>query len=267
MVIDRQARLNSVESWGDYYLFTIDTPEIARQAQPGQFLMIKVTETTNPLLRRPISLHNVDGSRLQIFFQVAGQGTRLLSLKKPGDTLDLLGPLGRGFAIPTEISRGQEIFCVGGGRGIAPLYYLAGKLRSAGARPVIFYGGRTKVDLPLVDRLAAAGFEVLVSTDDGSLGFPGLVTSLVEEELKKRQPGFIYACGPDPMMEKLAETCRQKNLSGQFSLESVMGCGFGACWGCVKKVRRNGQVKYLKICQEGPVFPLEEIVWQENDDG
>ncbi len=266
MLIDRQARLVEVESWGDYFLFTFDAPEIARQAQPGQFLMIKVSETTQPLLRRPISLHNVEDTRVQIFFQVAGQGTRLLSSKQPGQRLDLLGPLGKGFSTRPEF-RGREIFCVGGGRGLAPLYYLARELRSLGARPVIFYGGRREADLPLKDRLKAAGFELLVSTDDGSCGFRGLVTSLVEEELNKRKPVFLYACGPDPMMEKLAGICRRQNLSGEFSLESIMGCGFGACWGCVKKIRSGGQAKYLKICQDGPVFPIEEIVWQENEHG
>ncbi|NPV82846.1 MAG: dihydroorotate dehydrogenase electron transfer subunit [Candidatus Aminicenantes bacterium] len=266
MVIDRQARLVEVESWGDYFLFTLDSPEIASQARPGQFLMIRVSETTQPLLRRPISLHNAEGNRLQIFFQVAGEGTRLLSLKKTGQFLDLLGPLGKGFNVRPEF-REREIFCVGGGRGIAPLYYLGRELRAAGAQPVIFYGGRSEGDLPLRYRLETAGFEVLVSTDDGSAGFPGFVTSLVEEELKKRRPAFLYACGPDPMMEKLAETCRREKLPAEFSLESIMGCGFGACWGCVKKIRRDGQEKYLKVCQDGPVFSLEEIVWQEREHG
>lgn len=266
MFIDRKARLIEVESWGDYFLFTIDSPEVARRAQPGQFLMIKVSETTQPLLRRPISLHNVEDSRLQIFFQVAGQGTRLLSSKRPGQSLDILGPLGRGFSLGSGL-RNKEVFCVGGGRGLAPLYYLAGKLKDAGARPIIFYGGRSEADLPLQSRLKAAGFEVLVSTDDGSCGFRGLVTSLVEEKLKQMKPVFLYACGPDPMMEKLAGICRREKLAGEFSLESIMGCGFGACWGCVKKIRRNGQEKYLKVCQDGPVFPIEEIVWPENEHG
>lgn len=266
MVIDRQARLVEVESWGDYFLFTLDSPEIAARARPGQFLMIKVSENSQPLLRRPISLHNARDTRVQVFFQVAGEGTRLLSLKKTGQLLDLLGPLGQGFTIRPEF-RDREIFCVGGGRGIAPLYYLASELRAAGARPVIFYGGRSGGDLPLKNRLQAAGFEVLVSTDDGSTGFPGFVTSLVEEELRKRRPAYLYACGPDPMMEKLAETCHREHLQAEFSLESIMGCGFGACWGCVKKIRRDGQEKYLKVCQDGPVFSLEEIVWQERSNG
>ncbi|MCX8160232.1 MAG: dihydroorotate dehydrogenase electron transfer subunit [Candidatus Saccharicenans sp.] len=266
MVIDRQARLVAVESWDDYFLFTLESPQIACQARPGQFLMIRVSETSQPLLRRPISLHQAQGPHVQIFFQVAGEGTRLLSMKKTGQQLDILGPLGNGFTIRPEL-RGNEVFCVGGGRGIAPLYYLARELRASGARPIIFYGGRSGTDLPLKDRLRADGFEVLISTDDGSIGSPGFVTSLVEAELKKRRPAYLYACGPVPMMEKLAEICRLENLKAEFSLESMMGCGFGACWGCVKKIRRNDQEKYLKVCQDGPVFSLEEVVWQESEHG
>lgn len=266
MVIDRQARLLEVQSWNDYFLFTLESPQIAAKAQPGQFLMIKVSESTQPLLRRPISLHDVEGPRLRIFFQIAGEGTRLLSRKKTGDSLDLLGPLGQGFTIRPEF-RGKEVFCIGGGRGLAPLYFLSRELLRVGARPVIFYGCRTAADLPLRDRLEKSGLEVLVSTDDGSAGFQGFVTRLLEEKLKNKRPEFLYACGPDPMMEKLAEICRREQLAGEFSLEAVMGCGFGACWGCVKKIRRNGQEKYLKVCQDGPVFPHDEIIWQENDHG
>jgi len=266
MFIDRKARLIEVQSWGDYFLFKLESPEIAKLASPGQFLMIKVSETTSPLLRRPLSLHNVDGSRLEIFFQIAGVGTHLLSLKKPGDQLDLLGPLGHGFSLKPEF-KGEEIFCVGGGRGIAPLYYLANQLAKIGVHPVIFYGGRSAADLPLKNKLESTGWEVLVSTDDGSLGFKGLVTSLVEKELKTRKPAFLFACGPDPMLEKLAEICLQKNLAAEFSLEARMGCGFGACWGCVKKIRRNGEEKYLKVCQDGPVFSRDEIIWEETKNG
>ncbi|MBC7362802.1 MAG: dihydroorotate dehydrogenase electron transfer subunit [Candidatus Aminicenantes bacterium] len=266
MVIDRKARIIEVQDWDDYFLFRLESPEIARLSQPGQFIMIKVSETTNPLLRRPISLHNCTGREVEIFFQIAGKGTRLLSQKKAGDILDILGPLGRGFSIKNEF-KGKEIFCVGGGRGIAPLYYLARELSAAGARPVIFYGGRTSADLPLKSRFEQADWEVKVSTDDGSLGFSGLVTSLVESELRHRTPTFLFACGPEAMMEKLAEICRKENLPAEFSLESIMGCGLGACWGCVKKIRRNGETKYLKICQDGPVFSRDEIVWQEKENG
>lgn len=266
MIIDRNARITKIQNWGDYFLFRLESPEIARISQPGQFLMIKVSETSDPLLRRPISLHNRSEQEVEIFFQIAGKGTRLLSQKKAGQFLDILGPLGKGFSLKNEFS-GKEIFCVGGGRGIAPLYFLARELSAAGARPVIFYGGRTSSDLPLKSKFEEAGWEVKVSTDDGSWGFPGLVTSLVERELQSRKPAFVFACGPEAMMEKLAEICQEKDLPAEFSLESIMGCGLGACWGCVKKIKRNGEARYLKICQDGPVFSREEIIWQEKENG
>jgi len=266
MIIDRKARLIKVESSKDYHLLSLESPEIARNARPGQFLMIKVSEGTRPLLRRPFSLHNAEGPIVEIFFQVVGEGTRLLAQKKPGDALDILGPLGNGFSLKPDFGS-QEVFCIGGGRGIAPIYFLARELQKTGVRPTVFYGGRTETDLPLKTRFETTGCELLISTDDGSAGFSGLVTALVEKELERRRPAFLFACGPEPMMETLAEICQRHNLKGEFSLESIMGCGFGACWGCVKKIKKSQEAGYLKICQEGPVFPWEEIVWQEAENG
>ncbi len=266
MLIDREARIIEKNSWGNYYLFKILSPDVARLAAPGQFLMIKVSDNLEPLLRRPISLHDAENEVVEIFFQVAGRGTRLLSEKQTSSTIDLLGPLGRGFRVE-ETLRGQEVFCVGGGRGIAPMYFLARKLRESGLKPVIFYGGRTSGDLPLADKFSNAGLEIQISTDDGSAGFHGLVTDLVARTLEKRTPAFLYACGPEAMMENLARLCRETHIPAQFSLESIMGCGFGACFGCVRKIKRKSRASYEKICQEGPVFSLEEIVWQENENG
>jgi len=260
MVIDRKARIKKTESWGEYFLFRVESPEVARTSEPGQFLMVKVSEITSPLLRRPLSIHNRDGKEVEIFFQIAGEGTSLLAAKKAGESLDILGPLGRGFSVKNEL-KGKEVFCVGGGRGIAPVYFLAKELDTLRAKPVVFYGGRSSTDLPLKSRFEEAGWEVKVSTDDGSLGFSGLVTSLVERELKLRQPAFLFACGPEAMMEKLSEICLKKNIPAEFSLEAIMGCGLGACWGCVRPIRRDGEVEYIKICQDGPVFLRDEIIW------
>ncbi|HEK85572.1 MAG: dihydroorotate dehydrogenase electron transfer subunit [Candidatus Saccharicenans sp.] len=260
MIIDRQARIVEKKNWGRYFLFRLKSPEIARSSQPGQFLMIKVSETTSPLLRRPLSLHYRSNQEVEIFFQATGMGTELLSKKKAGETLDILGPLGRGFSLNKEF-KGKEVFCVGGGRGIAPLFFLAKELQLLGARPTIFYGGKTSGDLPLRSKLEEAGLEIKISTDDGSTGFRGLVTSLVENELQSQKPAFVYACGPEAMMKKLSEICLKNELSAEFSLESIMGCGIGACWGCVRPFRKNGEIHYLKVCQDGPVFHSREIVW------
>ncbi|MDD8020725.1 MAG: dihydroorotate dehydrogenase electron transfer subunit [Acidobacteriota bacterium] len=263
MLLDRKARITKTENWGSYFLISLATPDIARQSQPGQFLMIKVSSSLQPLLRRPLSIHNRSGQEIEIFFQVTGEGTRLLGQKSPGDLLDILGPCGHGFSLKPEF-KGKEIFCIGGGRGLAPVYFLARELQTGGARPIIFYGGQTLSDLPLKSRLEEAGWTTNFSTDDGSFGFRGLVTQLVEKELKGRKPAFLFGCGPEAMMARLAEICQAARLPAEFSLESNMGCGLGVCWGCARKIRKDGKTGYLRICQDGPVFPAEEIIWDRD---
>jgi len=260
MSIVRNARLREIHNWDDYFHLTIDVPEIGREARPGQFVMVKVADGTFPLLRRPLSIHDAGAGGIELFFKVAGQGTEILSRKKPGDILDLVGPLGKGFTISGKMT-GKRAFCVGGGRGIAPIYFLARELGAVGAQPTVFYGGRTAADLPLTKKFEKAGIELLSSTDDGSHGFAGLVTELVGRELERTEPDIIYACGPDAMMKALAALTAKHHVPAEFSLESVMGCGIGACWGCVHRIKDESGDGWTKICEEGPVFPGERILW------
>ncbi len=260
MTIERAARLREVQSWGDFFRFTIHAPKLGCEARPGQFVMVKVSEGTFPLLRRPLGIHDADEGGIGLFFKVAGQGTEILSRKKAGDRLDIIGPLGKGFTL-SAAPKGKTAYLVGGGRGIAPLYFLARALASAGVKPKVFYGGRTIVDIPLSDSFERAGFELLVSTDDGSFGYAGLVTELVGRELAKEEPAIVYACGPDPMMKALATLAAKHAIPAEFSLESIMGCGIGACWGCVHRIRDEEGSGWVKICEEGPVFPGERILW------
>jgi len=258
MPIERNARLREVQSWGDHFRFVVDAPALGREARPGQFVMVKVSDGTAPLLRRPLGIHDAGPDGFELFFRIAGQGTRLLSCKRPGDGIDVIGPLGRGF---TVAPKGRTVWLVGGGRGIAPLYFLARALKAAGARPVVFYGGRTLDDIPLRGRLEEAGAEVLCSTDDGGFGFGGFVTALVERELARARPDLVCACGPDPMMKALAAITARHGIAAEFSLESMMGCGVGACWGCVHRIKNESGDGWVKICEEGPVFPGERILW------
>ena len=260
MAIDRNARLRDVRRWGDHFNLTVESPEIGRTARPGQFVMVKVAEGTLPLLRRPLGIHDARPDGIELFFRVAGAGTELLSRKRPGDALDILGPLGKGFTV-SGTTKGTSAFLVGGGRGIAPLHFLARELAALGARVRVFYGGRTAADIPLREKLEKAGCEVLCSTDDGSFGFAGLVTALVDREMGGPKPEKIYACGPDPMMKALAAIAAAHGVPAEFSLESIMGCGIGACWGCVHRIRGDGGNGWTKICEEGPVFPGERILW------
>ena len=260
MTIDRNARLREIRNWVDYFHLTIDAPEIGREARPGQFVMVKVADGPFPLLRRPLSIHDAGTTGIELFFKVAGQGTEILSLKRPGDGLDLIGPLGKGFTI-SERMTGKRAFCVGGGRGIAPIYFLARELGSRGTKTTVFYGGRKLADIPLRDKFEKAGMELHCSTDDGSFGFGGLVTEIVDRELAKTKPDVLCACGPDAMMKALASLAAKHGVPAEFSLESMMGCGIGACWGCVHRVKNESGDGWTKICEEGPVFPGERILW------
>ena len=260
MTIVRSARLREIRNWDNYFHLAIDAPEIGREARPGQFVMVKVAEGPLPLLRRPLSIHDAGEAGIELFFKVAGQGTEILSRKKPGDPLDLIGPLGKGFTVSAAM-KGKRAFCVGGGRGIAPIYFLARELSARGVRTTVFYGGRSLVDIPLHEKLEKAEMEPLCSTDDGSFGFGGLVTELVGLELSKTKPDVLYACGPEAMMKALASLAAKHGVPAEFSLESVMGCGIGACWGCVHRIKNESGDGWTKICEEGPVFPGERILW------
>ena len=263
MLNDPAALIIRKKIWDGYVLLELKSPRIARRAKPGQFLMVRVSDQPYPLLRRPLSIHARHEGSVEIFFARSGLGTAILADKKTGATLDILGPLGRGFSIPTAV-KGKTFGLVGGGRGIAPLYFLARELQAKGGRPRVFYGGKSEADLPLLRKLASQKMEVFISTDDGSAGFPGLVTAMLEKELaRSARPAQVYACGPDRMMKKIAEIAAEVKIPAQLSLEAIMGCGIGACWGCVRKIRRGGEAEWIKICEDGPVFAASEIVWEE----
>lgn len=260
MLKDGSALIVAKESWGHYHLLRLHSPLIAEQAHPGQFLMVRISPHPYPLLRRAFSIHSRNNDTVEIFLQEVGIGTELLARKIPGETLDLLGPLGKGFRIP-EKTLEAESWLVGGGRGVAPLFFLAQALRSRGGKAKFFYGGKSFADLPLKDKLEKSGFPALYSTDDGSFGFHGFISDLFAAEIERSRPDHIFACGPEPMMAKVSRIASSQNIAAQFSLESIMGCGFGACWGCVRKINKKGKSGWVKICQEGPVFSCPEIAW------
>jgi len=252
------------QTWKDYFLFRIRGKHIAQESQPGQFIMLRPTKSLHPLLRRPFSIHSVLNDCLEIFFLKSGIGTTLLSQMYEGNSVDILGPLGKGFFLDREL-QGKRVALVGGGRGIAPLYFLAQKLLDLGALPHIFYGGKTLSDLPLKQKFAQKNHKISISTDDGSIGFKGLITDLFQLELDNIMPSYIYACGPEAMMEKIARIAEKMAIPAEFSLESIMGCGFGACWGCVRRIKSDTREEWVKICEEGPVFSGHQIIWHDEE--
>ncbi|MFA4858189.1 MAG: dihydroorotate dehydrogenase electron transfer subunit [Candidatus Margulisiibacteriota bacterium] len=258
----------------NYCQITLSTKYISANALPGQFVTVRVNSETTPLLRRPFSIYNCSPQReiIDILFDVVGEGTKLLADKEVNDQLDILGPLGKGFEIP-QTAPGQTAknldkapphkiaILVGGGIGIAPLLYLAKTLK--GKIPAVYaiIGARSKNHLIDPAEFTNTGAQVLTCTDDGSAGKRGLapefIPPILEEAKEMARETVIYACGPRPMLKMCAEIAQQYNVPCQISMEEKMACGVGACMGCVVKTRAG----YKKVCDDGPVFKAEEIVW------
>jgi dihydroorotate dehydrogenase electron transfer subunit len=252
---------------GGYFLLQVHSPQQAQQVRPGHFFMLGMQHSdfsADPLLNRPISVLDVsrdpDGQPAVIHFLIkeVGRGTRLLARVRAGDNLLCHGPLGTTFPEPPP---GADVALVGGGVGIAPLYFCA-RCWSGATDMAAFYGGRTAADLPLKDLLAATDLRHhLLLTEDGSLGQRGLVTEPLPEYLASKSGARVYCCGPNPMMKAVAQITRATDARLWVSMENRMGCGLGACLGCVMPVRQNGETTMVRICKEGPVFKGELIDW------
>jgi len=242
----------------DIYRFTMKAPDIAADSKPGQFVMVRAGEGMDPLLRRPFSVHQVaEGGLVQILFKVVGKGTQVLANLQPGQQMDILGPLGRGFTHNSHCPN----YLVGGGIGIAPLFFLAKKmlLKNEPSAIQVLLGARTKDEITsLVDNFESMGLGVQVATEDGSLGKQGLVTDLMAS-LQHENPAMVYACGPYPMMRAVVGVCRDKSWECQVSLETIMACGLAACLGCA--VLRADMKGYVHACKDGPVFNADDVAW------
>ncbi len=265
----------------DYWHLEFESGVIAKRACPGQFMNIRVSDGLEPLLRRPISIYGTSGARIKLFYEALGKGTRILSSRKPGELLDIIGPLGNGFNLTPNTYNLTPIL-VAGGMGVAPLVFLAEKLTKPGtrnlkSRTLVLIGAKTKAKVLCAKEFKEFGCEVKIATDDGSCGFKGKVTELLKQILlknskTKKLKNLIYACGPRPMLKAIAEIARENKISSQLSLEEHMACGIGACLGCVVKVRRRksenrnqrvSEFEYKRVCKEGPVFKADEIIWED----
>ncbi|MEW6328149.1 MAG: dihydroorotate dehydrogenase electron transfer subunit [Thermodesulfobacteriota bacterium] len=239
------------------YRLRIEAPALARAARPGQFLMLRVGQTLDPLLRRPFSIHAVHDSRtVDILYRVVGKGTNILTTLRNGEGLDILGPLGCGFSW----REGSPSLLVAGGMGVAPLFFLAQIIaqNGAAAKTLALIGARNKIELLCVEELRTMGLQVEAVTEDGSAGKRGLVTDLITNRVAASRT-VIYSCGPYPMLHAVASLAMRHGLSCQVSLEAFMACGLGACLGCVAEMR-NGDL--VRVCKEGPVFDAYEVAWK-----
>jgi len=274
--------LSNIEVAESHFRMEFACPEISSIARPGQFIHLLIDQRHDLLLRRPFTIYRAKNSSIEILFQVIGRGTHLLSQKRPGDEVRVMGPLGNSFFIPDEL--GTAIL-VGGGIGIASLMMLAEELERKGKRSLGLIGAQNYSRIFCVDEFQSVGVEVHVSTDDGSCGYHGLVTELLRQILLnyasritfhvgfdtlRTQPkshfthhaSRIYACGPDGMLKSVAQIATEFHIPAQLALENRMACGVGACLGCVLKLKSpDGESEYKRVCIEGPIFDAQEIVW------
>ncbi len=246
---------------GDWFLLTLQAP-LPLQARPGQFVQLRLGPGTDPLLRRPFSIHHEDSiaGRLRLLVRVAGAGTARVAAFVAGQEIDLLGPFGQGFPYPEEKAKA---LLVGGGIGMAPLYFLAAQRRREGLPFDFLIGGRSAASLPADAYFREHRLEPSLATEDGSRGFRGTVTALLEHRLLTGpQPGRIHACGPLPMLARVAEIGRARGIPTHVSLESRLACAVGACLGCAFPFHRDGAVEYRRVCRDGPVFNGEEVCFE-----
>ena len=245
------------------FLLGFKSPRIASESRPGQFVMVRINKGIDPLLRRPFSIFDVhDKNTICILYKTIGHGTYLLSGKKAGERISVMGPLGRGFSLPDE---DRKALLVSGGIGAAPLYFLAGALKN---KPMEFMSGfATSMDIIPLDQETGHTVGISIATDDGSKGYSGMVTGLLDEYLTRnihgKYPITIYACGPLAMLKKVSSIAFHHNIPCQVSLEALMACGLGACQGCViplYKDQKRQETHYKRVCKEGPVFDSWEVV-------
>ena len=252
--------LEHFEIGAGYRYLVLESPKIAAELVPGQFVHVKVPTLEASALRRPFSVFDAEDGKVTVLYKTVGRGTSALNRVQVGETVQVLGPLGHGFPVKCD----GEALLVGGGYGVAPLHFLAKKMANAAGlpKPKLFVGGRTKDDLLALDRFEALGVEVKVATNDGSAGVKGLVTDPLDDELielKHHGKKFeLFACGPDGMLKAVAMRATGTGSKGWISMDRHMICGVGACYACIQKTVRGNS----RCCIEGPVFAASDLIWE-----
>jgi dihydroorotate dehydrogenase electron transfer subunit len=259
------AVISNVRLSEDYNVLALAAPAIGEQTQPGQFVMVKAALPADSLLRRPFSVFEVvrDNGRvaaISIFNKRAGQNTRALYELEPGERVACLGPLGKSFSLAPH-----DAWMVAGGVGLAPFATLAERLTQSRIKTTLFYGARRAGELFYLDFFERLGITLVLSTEDGSRGVRGRITTPLESQLASvpgRDHVMIYGCGPEPMLEAVTRLAAKYRQPCEVSVERVMGCGLGGCYSCVVPVRNgDGGPHFVRSCLAGPVFDGSQIVW------
>lgn len=246
-----------------YYKMTLGLGSLSRVIKAGHFFNVKCGSGPAVFLRRPFSVHRIKpGGNIEILYEVIGEATTLLSRKKKGEYLDIIGPLGTEFPINSAARNPQSAILVAGGMGVAPLVALAEGLSKTKVRglKVAIIGARTKDGILCGKDFKNLGFEVIIATEDGSKGKKALATTLLKDALssaKDKKHATIYTCGPNPMLKEIAKIAGRNKVDAFGSFEEHMACGVGNCYGCAIKTKQG----YRRVCNDGPVFDLKEIAW------
>ena len=237
------------------YSYTVECPEAARLTKCGQFVHIRAAGFT---LRRPISVCEIDreAGTLRIVFVVKGSGTEAIARLNEGDYMDMIAPLGNGFSLD-PVRSGGRVVVVGGGIGVPPMLETAKSCENVTA----ILGFRSYGNIILADEFRSVCCDVIICTDDGSVGEKGIVTAPLRRELEKGDVSSVFACGPIRMLEAVSALTNEYKAFCEVSLEERMGCGVGACVGCVARISRNGEEKLLRVCKDGPVFNAKEVLF------
>jgi dihydroorotate dehydrogenase electron transfer subunit len=244
-----------------FYELTFEWDGTAGEPQPGQFCTIRVSPFSTPLLRRPFAFSLYDPQRgcAAIIYKRRGSATDLLAAKPAGDSIDVIGPLGTGFlTVPT--GKLASPMCVAGGTGFGPMFFLYAELIKRGENPVLILGCRTDSQIPALKRIA--GFEPIITTDDGSRGVKGTpVDYLAAMQKEISGTTSVCTCGPMPLMKGCHDWAQKRGISCYVSFEQTMACGVGACMGCAVALAGTEENRYARACIEGPVFDSKRILW------
>lgn len=235
----------------DIYRMQLELAEEV-QVNPGQFVNVYLDDGVH-LLPRPISICCAEGNALTLVYRAVGVGTAAMSALANGATIRVSDPLGNGFTLPES----GTVLLVGGGVGVPPMLGTAIAAKAKGLRVIAAHGYRS--ELFLTEEFEQVG-ELMIATDDGSHGFHGTVVSLLRQSDIPADT-TVLSCGPKPMLKALVEYCKEKDFNVQVSLEERMGCGFGACVGCVCKLNQNGSIVQKRVCKDGPVFDGKEVIF------
>lgn len=224
-------------------------PDNKFESKAGQFVSILCPNNT---LRRPFSIASLEDNKIGVLFKKKGEGTEYIASLNVGDTIDFIGAMGNGF----KFDQKERALLIGAGVGVAPVFYLKNEMNKVGVDNRLIAGFVSKEEIPCNMEFDS------IATDDGSIGLKGSILDYVENEINEYKPTSIYACGPHIVLKKITDISQKYNIPCFVALEKVMACSIGVCRGCVIKLLKNGKLVNASVCQDGPVFKGEEVVWQ-----